>query len=795
MRNTITFIGSSFIALSVGMSSAAYAQSSLDTIVVTARKKEESLQQVPVAVTAYTQDSLDRIGLSTTADLGNFTPNAQFDFTSSFSGASSTFQGFIRGIGQSDFALNTDPGVGVYVDGVYYARTVGSVFDLLDIERVEVLKGPQGTLFGRNTIAGAVNIVTSRPSEEFSVSGRLRYGRFNQIETRGVMHLPVTETFLTSVAFTTKSRDGYQERLTFDGPGAENVISLSQSLVADTNDGGAPGAEDNQTIRAKALWLVADNFDVTVSADYSRIRDAAPPGTLVTTELDPMNSLGALYNGCTVGLAPAAICGVAPTLPFGVNADADPTNDVPFYTDQFVTGDIDTTFANGANFSNIDSYGVSLVFDWRLNDNATLKSITAYRELDAAFGRDIDGSPLDIDQTSFTMDQDQISQELQLTGSGFGAFLDYTLGAFYFREDAAQVDFVPAGGGVLQIFGPNAQKTTAYAVFGELTFNLTEDLSVVFGGRYTDEEKELQLDQQNLTDFFLAVGLPPAAFPRADTSFLGPEELQTADFSNVSLRAGVNYQVTEDVFAYFSFSQGFKSGGFTTRLTAPFNPDFPGNSLLTDLEFDEETADNYEIGLKSELFDNRVRVNAAGFWNQYDDIQIVVFRGTTPANENAARGRIRGAELEIDALLTDALRFTGGLGYLDAEYTELAPDTVLTLDSAFQNAPEWTGAAGLNYRTPSFRGGTMDFNVNWSYKSEIFNDAENSPTLRQDAVNLLNASVSYADANERWRLTVGGRNILDERYIVAGSASAAFGFTEATFSRPAEWYVEVGFDF
>ncbi|WP_068079384.1 TonB-dependent receptor [Novosphingobium rosa] len=761
----------------------------LGEIVVTARRRAENIQNVPISVSAFNADTLKARGLSDTTQLANAVPNVMFASTSSFSGASSTFQGFIRGIGQSDFAVNTDPGVGVYIDGVYIARTVGAVTDLMDVNSVEVLKGPQGTLFGRNTIGGAINITTRDPGPKFGFRGMVQYGNYNQINTGGSLNMPISETLGATFSFVTHARDGYQERIAFPGASPTSGAQLGQILVADKNSGAKSGAENNQTLRGKLRYR-KDGLTATLSADYSRIRDAAPPTSLLTTTLDPVSSLSALYNGCVMGAAPRGLCAASPYINYGVGNAA-------LYDNRYLTGNIDKTYATGANFSNMDSWGTALSLNYEFSPNLSVKSITAYRSMKARFGADIDGSPLDIDQTTFAINEHQFSQELQLNGKALNR-LTYTLGGYYFKEYALQTDFVPLGQGLLQIYGPNTQWTYNGAIFGEGTFAVTPRFNLVLGGRYTDEVKRLQLDQRNLTNFFDLEGLPANAFPRADHSYLGPDGVQRVHFHNFSIRAGANYKLTRDTMAYFTFSQGFKSGGFTTRLTAPYNPAFPGNSLLPSLAFQPEKNTLYEIGLKNELFDHRVRLNMAAFWNDYRDIQVVVQAGITPANENAAQGRIRGFEGELDAKVTSRLRIGGSLGYLDAKYTSLtfpAGTAPFGINARFQNTPTWTASASANYTLPLRSGAKIDLNASDSYRSSVYLDAENSPQLFQRAVNLVNLSVAYTVPSGALTLSLGGKNVFDKRYKIAGYVTPSVGFAEATYNRPAEWYARAEFHF
>jgi len=749
----------------------------IEVIEVTARRKVESMQSTPIAISAFTQTAMKNRGMQSSADVGNFTPNVQFDTSSSFAGAS-TFQGYIRGIGQSDFAINTDPGVGVYVDGVYYARTVGSAIDLMDVERIEVLKGPQGTLFGRNTIGGALNIVTSAPNDEFDFRGDITLGDFNRKDASAFINIPLTDDFFTSLAVSMRNRDGYQERITLDGTAIESIgLSLDQILTADQNNGREQGAVNNQTLRAKALWYISDNVEATFTLDYASVRDTATATTLLQVGGD---NLLPLFNGCVLGLAPGEIC----------NTSAFIDNETLVYSEQFIINDIDKTYATGANYSNIDSGGLSAIVNWDISDAMSFTSITAFRKLDGAFGADIDSSPLAYDQTTFTMDTEQWSQELQLNGQ-LGIF-GYTAGVYFYNEEATQEDFVPIAGGLIQIAGGNFQETDAVAIFGETNIDVTNDFSITLGMRYTEEEKLVLLDQQNLNPgFFIATGFPEVAFPREDQTYLGPEEPQKLEFDNTSIRAGLNWQINKDLFTYFSFSQGFKSGGITTRLTAPFNPEIAIGGL-NNLTFNEETVDSYEIGFKGSFFDNHLRFNAAVFQNNFDDIQIVVQRGITPANENAGAAEITGLEIDFEALLTEDLNINFAFGLLDAEYTELNDLVGLDANSLeLPNTPDMTASVALNWHLTD----NFSMNVNYSYTSEVYNDFENTEELKADSSAIVGASIKYSSPEEKWSVTGGVTNLTDERRLISGFDAGALDFVIGSYNRPREMYVTVGYNF
>jgi iron complex outermembrane receptor protein len=489
-----------------------------------------------------------------------------------------------------------------------------------------------------------------------------------------------------------------------------------------------------------------------------------------------------------------------------VAANADGSQPHLQYTDQFITGDIDTTYATGANFSNIDNAGGSLTLDYSVSDSLAIKSITAYRELDSTFGLDIDGSPLAFDQTSFIMQTEQLSQEFQFTGSA-GDMIDYTAGLYYFEEDGYQADRVPIAGGLIQVSGDWDHDTEAYAVFGELNFNLTDSIAFVLGGRYTDEERTLVLRQQNLNTDFAVGGRDLALLPvPSDPSLLGPADPLTVSFTNTSIRAGVNWQLTDDAFTYLTYSEGFKSGGFTTRLTDYFSealialadPNDP--AVLRSLEYDPETAENIELGFKTS-FGNRARLNGAVFFNSYDDIQIVVQRGVSPSNENVAKAEIKGLELELEVYPVDSLAVTATLGYLDAEYTDFDPVAQALLIDRFgnridestslANTPELTASLALNLTLSD----NWSVNLNGSYTDDVYNDVFNTEALAQDSYVLTNASIRFDSADEQWNAIAGVTNLSDERYIVSGFEARSLPFTTASYNRPREWYFSLGYNF
>lgn len=806
--------------------------SMLDVVIVTAQKRAQNVQEVPIAVTAFTAQTLIDKGIHDVSQLSNFTPNVTLDAGTPFSGSTSVLAAYIRGIGQNDFAFNFDPGVGVYVDGVYLARTVGANTDLLDVERIEILKGPQGTLFGRNTIGGAINIVTRDPGDEFSFKGEVTGGSFSRLDVRGSADMPFSDRVKGSVSFSSKSKRGYQERIPFPATTTYSTEPYSMFPAAGYETAEREGGQNEWNVRGKLKFEASERLRITLGGDYTMVDQSAMANTvLATTEMVPGPFAGlaannipgtaldvvtgssgflfaGLYNFC-IGATPGEIAarnagnlcgprGVAGT-PFGlavgtplagVNVDGDPANNRLPYDSRFVLADPDLSYATGNSFSKVRSYGFSATVDFEIADEMSLKSITAYRKLHWRTGMDLDGSPLNFLQTSFDMPQKEWSQELQLTGKAFNDRLDYVVGAYYFDESGHLRDFVTFAEGLLQIDGPNDLWTSTWAVFSHLNYKITDQFSVTLGARYTEEDKKFEGFQHDLNGFnyklFNAVPINEAArvavgFPDSnDLLRYFPPGINEKHFTDFSPRIGLEYKPSDNIMVYASYSEGFKSGSWTTRLSNP---------LPTAPDFDQEDATSYEVGFKSDLFDNRLRLNAAGFYTDYEGIQLNFQVGVSPTFQNAGNAELYGFEVEYQALITEAFTLNGSVGYIHAEYTDLDPNVLgITLASRLPKTPEWKFNVSPRYEVDLGNSGSAVFNVDYTHTSSLFNDTENTPLLFRPATDMLNASITYRAASGNWEIGVGVTNLTDERYLITGQAQVAGGVIYGTYNRPREFF-------
>jgi len=789
-------------------------------IVVTAQKRAQNVQDVPIAISAFAGDSLRERAVADVSSLSNIAPNVTLDAGSPFSGSSSVLSAYIRGIGQSDFAANFDPGVGVYLDGVFLARTVGANLDLPDVARIEVLKGPQGTLFGRNTIGGAISIVTRDPGDDFSFRGDIATGRFNRLDINATVDLPIAEGLSAALTGSSRHRGGYLTRIPY--PGAENYINDPDSAFRSNGFARADteGGQDEWSLRGKLLWRPVDRLAIRLTGDYLKQDQQGTANTLIKTTSDDSSTLAFIYNTCIntptevlaeIGLGD--VCGSrgTPLNPSevlgsigGVNVDADPTNDRLPFDDRYITDDIDKSYAMGINFSRMKVWGLSATIDYELADWLSFKSITGYRDLDWASGLDADGAPMRILEFSFSLKNWQFSQEVQLIGQALDDRLKFVLGAYYFKEHSFLDDYVTFDQGIIEIYGPNIINTKNYAFFWQVDFEINDLISFTIGGRYTKEDKNFNGGQTDLNGFFYKAsgcttyGDPCSTvlgFPNPDEPlrfFVG--DTQYRKFNNFSPKVGVQIHPNRDIMVYGSWSRGYKTGGWTTRLSAP---------LTYAPSFDPEEAESFEIGVKSELFGRHLQLNAAAFTTKYSDIQLNFQLGISPTIQNAGDARIKGFEIEVVAAPVDGLTLNGSVGYVDAYYTDVLPGAAVAPNpiqaGVFEGAdlpktPKWKFNLSPRYRLRLGNGGSLVALVDYTHTTSIWNDTERAYLLRRPAVDSLNASLTYRAPSGHWELTVGGTNLTDDRYIISGGVQAA-GLIFGTYNRPTEWYARLGLEF
>jgi len=770
-----------------GQASAQSARPSADTeasepaeIIVSARRREESLQETPVAVTVFSGEALEDRQITQTQDLERFTPSLQFKPAGQLSGNSAAAVVFIRGVGQLDPTAAVDPGVGVYIDDVYVGRSVGGTIELGDIASVQVLRGPQGTLFGRNTIGGAILVKTREPElGEFSGRSRFRIGEDNLIEGSTALNLPISETMAARFSGGFRKRDGYVVR-EFDGVrlGNDNVYTLNAALK----------------------WEASPGFSLLVRGDYTeRDENGAPFVFAGINERAPVPAIASVGAGC-----PGATIPFAPLTPGNPRFGAP---NVPLINDPRCANDFYNRgpYVNGGTapvLSTSKVWGLSATASLELTEALSLKSITAYRDTESRGVRDADNTPFVILTTDVGAQSTQFSQELQLqletdTLSGI-------LGVYYFDEDTDErasvpISFPPSPPVISSILagGPGSRdlqlsvlETKSFAVFGEATWEVTTGLELTGGLRYTEDRKTYQGTVLNLFPSTLPDPnpLPTAAIPQGGPLFIFPTPNRET-FSALTGSASVRYQVADWLSTYLSYARSFKSGGFNTRYNAAPAGNVP-------IPFDEETVDSYELGAKMDF--GALRLNLAAFQADYQDIQLIFRAGPVPLLFNAGKARIRGFEAEA-SYRSGGFSFDGSISILDDQIQTVTPIPGATATVApgddLPLTPSFQASFGLAYDFELSPEMTLTPRFDGSYSSSLVFITGSVPEIEQDGYFVGNATITLSH-EDGWKLQGGLTNMFDERYLVQGNASlATLGYAERIFARPRQWFLQASYQF
>lgn len=742
----------------------------LEEIVVTARKREESLQKTPISLAAFTANDLKIRQIRTTDQLTQVTPNLQFSSQAPSSGSNASSQIFIRGIGQTEFLPSTDPGVGLYIDGVYMARSVGGTLDFADIQRIEILRGPQGTLFGRNTIGGAISIHTTMPAENFGGDITVTGGSDNRIEALLNVDIPISEKLLTRFSIGKRNRDGY---------------------VIRTIDGKDLGDDDTFGLNATAVLQASENLELILRFDYNKENENGAPQVF--------NSITTSGLFARVGSA-AAGCSAPGTEIDELNCANNFQNIGPYATNG--------TFPV---ISTLEGWGTSLTATYDAG-SVTIKSITAYRDMEWLASRDADNTPVVVLHTRNDDTQKQFSQEFQLSGSSFNDKLQWMVGAYYFEETATDDYFVEIPFGEFNTGGEIDNDTKA--VFAQATYDVTDKLSVTVGLRYTDENKAFLPIQSALTTYLFPIAFSETngaglyvhpvtgeLFPTvaggtvavvpAGTVFFA-RELVKSNVSDATPMANIAYQWTDDVMTYFNYAEGFKSGGFNARNVKPG---------ATPRLFAPEFATTYEVGFKATLLDGTLRLNGAAFRTDYRDLQFIIREDFAPIVFNAGKAVIKGFELEWTFVPVDNVHIVGGVGYTNGEYKELSDELIanggVALENAMPHAPDWSANFGGAYEFDLGDNGTLTPRIDWSYHSKVYFNANNTEAIAQDGYSIFNAAVSWRSPDDNWQVTAAVSNLGDKLYRLSGNSSleASASYAESTYARPREWSLTVNYNF
>lgn len=723
-----------------GTPAAAEPTGGLQDIVVTARRQAENLQSTPVAVTAMTMGDMQARAATDLRDIARFTPNVYFSTVGAQSPDNSAVT--IRGIGVADAFATIDPGVGIYVDGVYYARSQGGVMDLVDLERVEVLRGPQGTLFGKNTSGGAVNLISAPPSKDGGGSASVTVGNIKRLEVQGVASFSLSDDLAVKITGVSRSRGCLWNR---DG------------------DQACYGSIDRTTGRIYVRYQ-KDGLTADLIGDLTRGRSTVRPHKLI--DYDPNTGIFATHNSLvgTPGFRGTLYTATSP----GANN--------PTY---FTSGDQPTD-------APLNAGGVSLQLHYEVGD-ATLHSITAWRHVDARSQEDTWGKRNGWSGVASYTKSNWWSQEFRVDGKALDGKLNYIAGLYYFHENGTTNEGVDSGHELNRgRINYNDQVTNSYAAFANISYELVDNLRLSGGIRYTHEEKNWHAKFVNFSR--IAALQPgghvvdvlfwdPTTFPNTLNADFNPAFVdKTVSFNPISPKIGLDYQVTPDLLLFTSVSKGFRSGGFngragTPQAAAPFRP---------------ESTTSFEAGFKSEMFDRHLRLNATGYYTKYKDLQQSVLIGSivngnqvfAPVVTNAANARIWGFEGELTALIGDNFRLEGNVGYTNSRFTDVdaaaTAATGLTKDSVFPNVPEFTAAVGASYDM-HLGGWTLTPRVDYTYRSEVYfridsksyaSSAPPSTRSTTPGIGMVNATLTLTGDDNDWSVQLYGRNLTNKVYYL-----------------------------
>jgi outer membrane receptor protein involved in Fe transport len=820
----------------------------LEEVVVFAQKREQSILEVPVSVASYGEEALNRAQLRDLSELQQVAPSLVFN---SSTGATQSIL-TIRGIGTAGQNSGLEQSVGVFIDNVYRGRPGAALGDFVDLESIEVLRGPQGTLFGRNTSAGVINVRSKAPEHEFGGNLQAGIGDYGYTQLRGSLTGPITDNLAWRVAGTWQQRDGY---------------------IEDTFSGEEWNDRDRYSVRGQLLWDLSETSSLRMIVDYTETDERC----CVPVQVFDASS-AALLIGSPVGLGalnPAfANFAIGAPLQSGTPGSTPGNQEVTFagsYPDIDKFEGSRTTVA-GADDSFEDG-GFSAEFKTAITDDIEMTAIGAYRFFETNPYGDIDMRTADIWRGGRGQDIDETSLELRFDGSTGNA--DWSVGAYYFDQDisatgrfnwgadaatylssvgiarlAGDAAIIAEGGQIADILGsglidignaapggaanplnwfPSAAiegtgsqedvdyNATSYAIFGQVTFNLSDRLSWTVGGRFSDEEKEATY-LTTANDPFSNRDLRQTALSGTDGLFWALRPLQVhnaslpgaADFEDddFSATTNLNYELNDSVSVYARFAQGYKAGGLNLNGTIGQQPGNPTPTYIGN-DFESETSDSFEIGAKSFLLDNTLQLNATVFYQTTENFQTNSFDGAGFTLRNAGEIEGTGIELDYNWMPNDNWTISGGLVLQDIEYSDftnasstiaqqefaglearalgIVPDQDLTGETPnFVSDVTWAGS--IAYNRPISAGLAFSSAVSWRYRSEFTTGQDNDPLTGQDAFTTVNATIGIGDLDDRWRLELWGKNLTDETVINIGFDTPAQTGSMSAFVEPPRMY-------
>ena len=830
----------SSIALAIGVAAPAYAQDTaeeVDTgsrnveIVVTAEFREANLQDTPIAITAVNAEMLEARGQTDISQVAAQAPNVSLRPQPQNGG--SGLIAFIRGVGQVDFNYALDPGVGVYIDDVFIPTLSSSLLELIDLDRVEILRGPQGTLAGKNAIGGAIKLFSAKPKGDNSGSLRVEYGSYDMVQLRGMADFAITDNVAMRVSGMSRSRDGYVAMLDYAVTHPNSNVLANNARGRGNPDYESMGGESLVAGRAALRWE-GNGVEINLSGDYTREDSEALPTVLiaagastpagVSSELfDPFSSNPSTSLSSTFGTVPWLVgkdgnavlsnCAFVPAGPYSCDT-ANVGGKIAGYDARFVSysnfmdameGNPQAPFKPyfALPITEFEGWGIHGNVTVDITDNVQLVYIGSYRAYNSKWGQDQDATPIPIAQLDNELDHKAWSSELRLNFEAANGVVQGTVGGFYLDQEGtytARVDLNYVNPTIDFIHGPDSTPSTTKALFGTVTVRPTDAMSITGGLRYTKDRKVYTYFRSNPDgsipngfNCFVANGVfsEPNCILSGLFDIPGEFEGDRWDYRIVG-----DFRFSDQFLAYASLTTGFKGGGVNPR-------PFVGDQALA---FEPETLTTYEVGFKADFLDRMVRLNGAAFLNKYND--IILGKQLCPESslpspclrpDNIGSADVKGAELEVGIFPVTGLSIDGSIAFLDFEYTtdtdangNLVGTGILGTNIT-PYTPELTYSFGIQYDHELAGGSVIGARFDGSYQGDVFTNAENTSWAKVDGRFLGNARLSYKSADNDWLVALEVQNVFDKFYWLSKSdvASNALGLVTGVPGLPRTWSLSV----
>lgn len=742
----------------VGAASAA----GLEEIIITARKKQESLQETPLSVVAFSPEALEQQNVTDLSDLSAKLPNVFVGAGGGLGANNGSF--YIRGLGTDRNAVNQESAVALYIDDSYYGRSDGALLGIMDVERIEVLRGPQGTLFGRNATAGAIRYITKKPGDEFESKIQLTAGSDRRLDLRASVNLPLGDTVALRLTGATLNQDGFQTN------------AIGQEL----------GDRETQAFRGYLRVSPGGNLEILGSLDYSTTNTNGSAYSLLGLTNDPNLALGPNVVGN----------GIAQAIASGYDVLSDP---------------IFSTTQSGSTlnaFNDTDSIGASLSFNWNFDNGVLLKWANTYRDIDiqSQFDFDATRAPL-FENQRVDRDSEMWSTELQLSGTAIDDRMSWVVGLFYYEESSNDIrDSVQAwspggpaffgqavpGGAITTTRTTLPHKLESSAVFGQVSYDISSRFTVTTGLRYTSDDKTIRSQEFNNQ------GNPIQYDPLDPTGATGDLIVSRSDtWDAISGRLSLEFSATDNIFLFASYARGFRAGGINDRIRNDLDPPTYGIT-----SFDEETVDTYEFGLRSDLANDTLRVNLTYFLNDFRDLQVSEQQTrfdngrTRTLVNNIGAAESSGLEAEIVWVPNDNWTFDANVGFMDSEVT----DGGASIDNgvSMPNSPDFQYSVGAEYAVTLAAGGELAIRLDYAGIDDFFSNAARNQLFVLDGYETLDVNMSYWAKSKSWKASVYGKNITDEEYFTQAlnfQNDAPFGLVAGTPARGSEYGVKLTFNF